>query len=240
MYPFEMCQAILEGLKNHLEANGKKKRGVHCVMPEWAREEEASIHECEDALLAHLDKLPLGDVLDATTGQVFRGDLVQKARALEMEYFKKKNVYTKRPRAEAIRRTGKPPTTVKWVDVNKGDDVEPNYRSRLVAREIRKKWEDSIFAPTRPLEALRALLSILATKSFWPEENWRAKKDSDDRLQISLIDISRAYFSAKTSEDHPVYVDLPAEDPDHGKEFCGRLNVHMYGTRPAADGWHCE
>ena len=31
---------------------------------------------------------------------------------------------------------GKPPISVKWVDVNKGDDLNPNYRSRLVAREI--------------------------------------------------------------------------------------------------------
>ena len=35
-------------------------------------------------------------------------------------------------------------------------------------------------------------------------------------------------------------MELPPEDPDFGKGLCGRLNVHMYGTRQAADGWHCE
>ena len=35
-------------------------------------------------------------------------------------------------------------------------------------------------------------------------------------------------------------MELPPEDPDYGKGFCGRLNVYMYGTRKAADGWHCE
>ena len=149
-------------------------------------------------------------------------------------------MYSKVPRSEAFQHTGKPPITVKWVDVNKGDDQEPNYRSRLVAREIRKKWEDSIFAPTPPLEALRAILSATATKGTWSNRQWHATPESEERLQISLIDISRAYFNARTSEDHPVYVELPPEDPDYGKSLCGKLNVHMYGTRPAADGWHCE
>ena len=59
-------------------------------------------------------------------------------------------------------------------------------------------------------------------------------------MQVSLVDISRAYFHARTDENKPLFVELPPEDPDHGKELCGRLNVHMYGTRPAADGWHSE
>ena len=42
---------------------------------------------------------------------------------------------TAAPHDEARARTGKPPITVKWVDVNKGDDASPDYRSRLVARE---------------------------------------------------------------------------------------------------------
>ena len=48
------------------------------------------------------------------------------------------------------------------------------------------------------------------------------------------------YFNARTSDESPVYVELPPEDLDHGGDLCGKLNVHMYGTRPAADGWHCE
>ena len=132
-----------------------------------------------------------------------------------MEYFVSKNVYTKVPRAEAMRRAGKPPIKVKWVDVNKGDDKEPNYRSRLVAKDIRKKWEDSIFAPTPPLEALRTILSATATRNFWSDETWYAAPDSEARLQISMIDISRAYFNARTSEENPVYVELPPQDLDY-------------------------
>ena len=66
------------------------------------------------------------------------------------------------------------------------------------------------------------------------------QQEGPHRMQVSFIDISRACFNAKTTEEHPVYVELAPEDPDFGKGLCGRLNVHMYGTRMAADGWHCE
>ena len=45
------------------------------------------------------------------------------------------------------------------------DDAEPNYRSRLVAKDIRRKGEDAIFAPSQPLESPRSVLSLVATPS---------------------------------------------------------------------------
>ena len=59
-------------------------------------------------------------------------------------------------------------------------------------------------------------------------------------MQVSFVDISRAYFHARIEDDKPLYVELPPEDEDYGSDMCGRLNVHMYGTRPAAEGWHSE
>ena len=50
---------------------------------------------------------------DATAGQRLRPELVKVARGVEKEYFKDKNVYTKRPRAEAFARMGRAPITVK-------------------------------------------------------------------------------------------------------------------------------
>ena len=88
--------------------------------------------------------------IDATTGQVLDGRLVKKARLLEMIYFKDKNVYTKVAREEAYRFTGRAPVAVKGVDVNNGDDEDPNYRSRLVAKDYKRKGDDSRFAPTPP------------------------------------------------------------------------------------------
>ena len=104
------------------------------VLPIGALEVETDQDKCGEALSMAMKDRKLGDVVDATTGQILRGELVRQARAQEMEYFTSKNVYTKRPRAEAIKPTGKPPISVKWVDTNKGDDTDPNYRSRLVAR----------------------------------------------------------------------------------------------------------
>ena len=43
----------------------------------------------------------------------------------------------------------------------------------------------------------------------------------------------------KDRENAPSFVELPAEDPDKGR-LCGELLRHMYGTRPAADGWQEE
>ena len=100
---------------------------------------------------------------DALTGQPLVAEPVPVARRKELQYFADKAVWRLRPRAEAYANIGKPPITVKWVDVNKGGDDEPNYRSRLVAREIRLPGEASIFAPTPPPEALRTVLSMAAT-----------------------------------------------------------------------------
>jgi hypothetical protein len=103
---------------------------------------------------------------------------------------------------------GKAPISVRWVDVNKGDDLQPNYRSRLVAREIRRFGEEPIFAPTPPLESLRTILSLAAT-----DRPGRARhvKDpaSEKRTQVSFIDIKRAYLCAKTDPSDPTYVELP-------------------------------
>ena len=71
------------------------------------------------------------------TGQYLRDDLVMAARAKELEFFKSKGVWTKKLKAEARTMTGKPPISVRWVDINKGDDDAPNYRSRLVARQMK-------------------------------------------------------------------------------------------------------
>jgi len=60
-----------------------------------------------------IEKIEGKKFVDDLTGQVLGERLVKKARRLEMEYFKQKNVYTKRPRAEAIARTGRPPIGVR-------------------------------------------------------------------------------------------------------------------------------
>ena len=55
-------------------------------------------------------------------------------------------------------------------------------------------------------------------------------------MQISLVDISRAYFNARTDPRKPTYVELP-EEVEAPPGSCARLKRHMYGTRHAALNW---
>ena len=176
--------------------------------------------------------------VDSVTGQPLDNAFVDQARTLELKYFEDQRVWEKRPYAEAMAKMGKKAITVKWIDTNKGDEDNPNYRSRLVAREIRRRGENPVFAPTPPLESLRAILSLAAT-DMDGQPNHSRDPTSELRTQVSFIDISRAYFCASTDPSDPTYVELPREDPAHGVKV-GLLLNHMYGTRKAADGWHCE
>eukprot|EP00972_Heterocapsa_arctica_P022818 3358431-Heterocapsa_arctica.AAC.1 len=67
-------------------------------------------------------------------------------------------VYTKVPLAQCREETGKAPTSLRWIDTNKGDDQSPEHRSRLVVRELKRKITtlsaSELFASTPPLEML--------------------------------------------------------------------------------------
>ena len=117
------------------------------------------------------------------------------------------------------------PIIVRWIDINKGDSQSPNYRSRIVARELNTRNRDDLFAATPPLEALKIILSMTAI----------ANKGE----VVMINDISRAFFHAKVERD--VYVELPEEDRKPGEEhLCGKLRFSMYGTRDAAQNWYKE
>ena len=255
IYPFDLCKAILVGLREQLKSDGLMSDNVVGMHPVNAIQAEDKTIVATDvemllmefevdpvlAMTAKGEKFQSEKVYrDAMTGQVLVPELVKQARAEEMKYFTDKGVWIYRPRSEAFERMGKRPISCKWVDVNKGDDDNPRYRSRLVARELRLPGEDAIFAPTPPLEALRTVLSLAATNVEGLRKHIYDPK-SDMRTQVAVIDISRAYFNA--AKDHvndPTYVELPEEDPQRANGQCGLLKVHMYGTRAAAEGWHDE
>ena len=56
--------------------------------------------------------------VDDITGQPLSPELCQKARATELDHFRDK---ISRNISEALRRTAKPPISVRWVEVYKGD-----------------------------------------------------------------------------------------------------------------------
>ena len=75
-----------------------------------------------------------------------------------MDYLHRQQVYRVVPISECYETTGKAPVKVRWIDTNKGDPTNPNFRSRLVAKDIKaaKKPEDQLpanllFSSTPPL-----------------------------------------------------------------------------------------
>ena len=80
--------------------------------------------------------------------------------------FRKHNVYTKVPLQECWEKTGVQPVGTRWVDVNKGDKLHPEYRSMLVAQEIKVDKREDLFAATPPLEAKKMLMSLAVTEGI--------------------------------------------------------------------------
>ena len=103
------------------------------------------------------------EIWDDLSGQTLDPVKVKDTRQDDMKGIRKHTLYTKVPIKECWDITGKEPIGTRWVDINKGDEHNPEYRSRLVAQEIHNNTRDDLFAATPPLEALKLLLSTLAT-----------------------------------------------------------------------------
>ena len=121
--------------------------------------------------------------------------------------------------AEFWGKTGKGPISIKWIDIIKGYDRHPKYRSRNVAREIAFNKREWLFAATPPLDVMKLRVSALATGN-------RGKR-------LMVADVKRAYFHVVSQRF--TYVKLQPEDMLTGEErMYGRLNYSMHGTRGAA------
>ena len=115
--------------------------------------------------------------MDDVSGVVLDTDGVQKARMEEMDIFRQYQVYTKVSEQESWNVTGKGPIGVRWIDINKGDTMSPEYKSRLVAKEIQRDKRDDMFAATPPLEAKRALFSLAVTEEFGTTKGSHKKRE---------------------------------------------------------------
>ena len=103
---------------------------------------------------------------------------------------------------------------MRWVDINKGDDEKPEYRSRLVAKEINREKREDLFAATPPLEAKKALLSMATTEGI----GWKKGKKQKG-MKLDFIDVRKAYLHAEVQRE--VFIELPEEDREEG--MCGML-----------------
>ena len=91
---------------------------------------------------------------DDVSGEPLDTEGVLQARKEELVEVHKHGVYKKVPISQCLERTGKPPIGTRWVDINKGDNVHPEFRSRVVGQEIKVDKRDDLFAATPPLEAM--------------------------------------------------------------------------------------
>jgi hypothetical protein len=232
IYPFALCRAILTGFRNQMMADGKLKPGsvgLNCAMIDGGVEQLQESHWIAGDGQGQVLKLQIASderFVDDLIGHQLDPALCRAARKKEMDFVREKGLWLKRSVKECWDKTGGPPISVRWVETNKGDDANPNIRSRLVARQIRGRGQEATFAPTPPLEALRTVLSLAATDLPGRPKRCRVP-ESETRTQVSFVDISRAYFNAPTNPDDPAYVQLPAEDADFGKGLCGLLQRHM-------------
>ena len=131
IYSDKLRRAITKGMTDQLTADGMVKPG------------EVGINALDDEIMKTSMKGPAqgysGAYRDDLAKQVLHDDLVREVRKKELEYFCSKGVWAKRPKSEARAKTGRGPMSVRWVDVNKGDDMNRRYRSRLVARQMKAR-----------------------------------------------------------------------------------------------------
>ena len=78
--------------------------------------------------------------------------LVKAARKDEIQGAEDMKVWQKVCRDEAFAVTGRAPVGTRWVDTDKGDGGAPKVRSRLVAQELRRQSDFSLFVATPPIE----------------------------------------------------------------------------------------
>ena len=148
VYPDKFCRLVCDGLKEELaRSRGRnqmaKTYDVTGQFGELMRVEELRTVQEETPDLAHL--YDGQGFVDDVSGMPLDKKQAIKARVLEMEFFRKKGVYTKVKREPWMT-----VITTKWIDQNKGDSNNPNYRARLVGREIAYDKREDLFAATPP------------------------------------------------------------------------------------------
>lgn len=220
VYPPKLVRAVLQGLKEQLKLDG------HLSSFEETSAGPSPHHDWFE------EEPDWSTYVDDSAGTPLRTDLVVKAREEELQWVKKEKICHKVPLRQCYDRTGKAPIDTKWLDINKGDDERPNYRSRLVAREIKARKKESeklsaaqLFMATPPVESFYMLISI------WMSVLHSA---SGRQLKLGIWDVSRAHFMGKAERE--VYIVIPDEDREGDQEkMCGLLDRSMYGTQDASN-----
>ena len=164
--------------------------------------------------------------IDDRSGKVLHAQLVRAARRKEIRTMEEMGVYIKIPRRAALQKGAKI-IDVRWLDIDKAEPgMPPDVRSRCVAREFANEVRDDLFAGTPALEAIKMLISMVASSG----------QGRSPTKRLMAMDIKRAFLHAEMSRE--VYINLPDEAKEGDKEdMVGLLRKAMYGTRDAPQCW---
>ena len=185
VYPREFGVRVCEGIaaQKRLDALGMQARPLMTVDQMRRASAQAGEEECPGKALHETGHEGLV-AYDDVSGQELDPGLMVKARREEIAYFRDMGVYEKVDINEVWSETGKAPIAVRWVDINKGDTANPNYRSRLHAKEFNTGVCPELYAATPPSECLRLMLSLVASGRH-------------RNASLMYADVSRAYSYAK-------------------------------------------
>ena len=222
-YPKRLCEAICHGLVEEKELS---IRNIKRIITVQKVSQVQTLHQLRSLnVVTNEDHEEICQQVkqawDDVTGEVLDTKKVEEARIKEVEYLISENVWTKILRGEAAQKGYKIVKT-RWLDINKGDSEQPKYRSRFVGKEFNDGPQDGLFAATPPLEALKLLISELATYDDMNEE----------KKVVMINDVARAFFKAPATRK--LCVELPEELKDAKRDEVGLLNKSLYGTRDAA------
>ena len=119
------------------------------------------------------------------TDENFESEVI-KARLEEMQH----KVYVEVQIQQCYDSTGEAPIKVHWIDINKEDEENREYRSRLVANEIKTDKRLDLFAATPPLEANESLFRFAVTEGIGFQSG-----DRRGGNKIYVVDIKYTRFN---------------------------------------------
>ena len=231
-YPPGLCKAICRGLCGAIKENVLQIRRLCTVTaPDEIKENRENKDIKVDPNEWHDKEDEWMSAWDDITGEMLDSNKVMKARLEEISYVEDMKVWVRMTRKEAQSR-GLRIIGTRWIDVNKGDANSPVYRSRLVGKEFNDGHGDGLFASTPPLEALRYLVSDVATIG--------AKEELGEKV-IMINDVSRAFFEAPMRRE--MCAEIPREArtrKDDLDDLVALLKMSLYGTRDAAANFQEE
>ena len=128
-YPRKLCESMVDGMRRQIEADEWWIVKVSIKSTRVAEGEKEPEHDNDEE-----EALGKQWAWDDITGAVLDPKVVADERKKEIWYIHKHGVYRK------VRRSSVPPDgkiiQVRWIDINKGDETNPNIRSRLVAKDF--------------------------------------------------------------------------------------------------------